>query len=281
MLRGRFILPLIGAVAGGNAQASFLDDDFHCQTYGCVIVHDGENFDVYDNFNFATGGVVPPGGRMIRRVDAALPGLADVNPVVTGTLSPGDDAFPGEGEGALLGFDGNSNPNDPVDVLPSNDTNGLLDAGDVFGPVELRRNTSIGLVENEFERSFFITSTTDFFLGARVVVSGQGDLADPSSLENTALEYRTRTRGSDGGLRFGRDARRGGFRRLGSFRSLDDLFGSTRLIAEFRRDIRRRASDSLADQSIRFDYVYGFETYDLSLGSGELNYTIEFDVFNR
>ena len=31
----------------------------------------------------------------------------------------------------------------------------------------------------------------------------------------------------------------------------------------------------------RYDYVYGFDRYDLSMGAGALQYRIEFDFFNR
>ena len=60
-------LALGGAVLSWQpvAQASWLDSDFYCRVYGCVVVHDGFTFDVYDNYIFATGGTIPVGGRMI------------------------------------------------------------------------------------------------------------------------------------------------------------------------------------------------------------------------
>ncbi|MEL6664337.1 MAG: hypothetical protein AAFR33_15190, partial [Pseudomonadota bacterium] len=45
-----------GAWIADAAAQSFLDSDFYCRTYGCVVVHDGNTFDVYDNYNFSTGG---------------------------------------------------------------------------------------------------------------------------------------------------------------------------------------------------------------------------------
>ena len=36
-----------------QAQASILDTDFWCRTYGCVVVSDRNNYDIYDNYVFA------------------------------------------------------------------------------------------------------------------------------------------------------------------------------------------------------------------------------------
>ena len=37
-----------------QAWATFIDTDTYCINYGCVVVGDGTDFDVYDAFNFAT-----------------------------------------------------------------------------------------------------------------------------------------------------------------------------------------------------------------------------------
>jgi len=50
---------------------------------------------------------------------------------------------------------------------------------------------------------------------------------------------------------------------------------------EFRNSIRFRDAADLPSQSVRFDYVYGFENYDMSMGEGHLEYEIEFDFYNR
>ena len=50
---------------------------------------------------------------------------------------------------------------------------------------------------------------------------------------------------------------------------------------EFRNAIRFRDAADLPSQSVRFDYVYGFGGYDLSMGDGHLQYELEFDFYNR
>ena len=82
-------------------------------------------------------------------------------------------------------------------------------------------------------------------------------------------------------MAFGGAATQGGFRKLGNFETLGPLSSSAQFIVEFPTAIRRQFDDDLPEQSIRFDYVYGFEGYDLSLGAGDLRYQIEFDFFRN
>lgn len=261
------------------ADASFIDDDFFCQTKGCVVVHNGTSFEIYDVHVFATGGSVPPGQPLIRRVDNPLAGNGTLSPVITGTLTDGQSRLPSAGQGVLLGFERNLNGNDPVDESPIGDTNGFLDAEDAFTPFELRRTTGVTTAADLTARSFFITSrNVEFSISARTTLTGSPDaLNQIPTLSNIVFDYGITRRGNDAGLTFGRAARRGRFRRLGNFSTLSPLANAPQLIAEFRNSIRRRADNSLAEQSIRFDYVYGFESYELSIGAGNLQYQIEFD----
>lgn len=82
-------------------------------------------------------------------------------------------------------------------------------------------------------------------------------------------------------MSFGRSATNGGFRKLGNFNTLGPLSGGAQLIAEFPSPIRQQFDTDLPEQSIRFDYIYGFEGYDLSLGAGDLRYQIEFTFFRN
>lgn len=264
------------------AGASFIDTDFYCRTYGCVIVHDGFTFDVYDNYIFATGGTVAPGERMIPWTGNPFQGAGGVNPVITGTRDEGFHAVPLQDQGIGLGidFDGDG----LADQLTFDANNsGFLDAGDSFGAFTLTSSADLVADTSSALRSFYLSSRTDFYLTAQASLIGPSDeLNDPSFLSNIRFTYALTRSGNDDGMAFGADARRGNqFRPLGAVNTLGDLYGQPVRIMEFRNDIRRRDAVELASQSIRFDYVYGFEDYDLSMGRGHLRYEIEFDIYNR
>lgn len=264
------------------AGASWVDSDFYCRTYGCVIVHDGFSFDVYDNFDFATGTEVPARGRMIRWTGNPVQGSGGVNPVITGTRIEGFHAVPVEDQSTILGLDldGDGVP----DRLPG-DTNGsgFLDVGDRLDPFDLTLSTDLVAVDTSAQRSFYLTSRTDFFLTAEATLVGPSSaLNSASMLENIDFSYGITRQGNDDGMAFGADAQTGNFFRIVNNRdTLADIYGRPRRIVVFRDDIRLNESDDLPSQSVRFDYVYGFSDYDLSMGDGHLQYEIEFDFYNR
>ncbi|MEO0981157.1 MAG: hypothetical protein AAFX03_00730 [Pseudomonadota bacterium] len=262
------------------AHASFLDTDFYCRVYGCVIVHDGVSFDVYDNYIFATGGTVPSGSRMIPWSGNPVEGTGAVNPVFTGTRTEGFHTPPASNQGVLLGFDHDGD--DLIDVGVADSGSGFLDAADVLQATSITQNSRLRTLGTSIQRSFYLSSRTDFYLSAQVFVTGgENELAAPATLSSVVFDYGLTVRGNDAGMAFGSNATNGNYRRLGAYSDFGGLFGGPQFIAEFRRSIRRRAADELPDQSIRFDYVYGFEDYDLSMGVGELQYRIEFDFYNR
>jgi len=83
-------------------------------------------------------------------------------------------------------------------------------------------------------------------------------------------------------MAFGADTRNGNYiRTIAGIDTVGDLFGSPTQIMEFRNAIRLRNAVDLPSQSVRFDYVYGFADYDLSMGDGHLQYELEFDFYNR
>lgn len=264
------------------SQASWLDSDFYCRVYGCVVIHDGYTFDVYDNYVFSTGGTVAPGQPMIPWTGNPFEGAGGVNPVITGSRTEGFHAVPLEDQSIVLGID--TNGDGIADRLPSDlDGSGFMDAGDDMGAFNLSATTNLVSATTSAQRSFYLSSRTDFYLAAQAKLVGPMDsLNQPSRLSNIALRYDITRSGNDDGMSFGSDARNGRFyRMLNNVDDLGDIYGAPVEIVEFRRDIRRRDSASLPAQSIRFDYVYGFENYDLSMGDGHLRYEIEFDVYNR
>lgn len=265
-----------------SASASWLDSDFYCRVYGCVVVHDGFSFDVYDNYIFATGGTVGVGERMIPWTGNPFQGAGNVNPVITGTRTEGLNAVPLQDQSVMLGID--TNGDGVPDRLPfDNNSNGFLDAGDSLNPFALTLSTDLVAADTSAQRSFYLSSRTDFYLTAQAYPTGAGTgLGSMGQLDNIGFTYGVTRQGTDDGMAFGNNTRNGNYiRTIGVINDLGDLLGTPTRIMEFRNTIRFRDSNDLPSQSVRFDYVYGFENYDLSMGEGHLQYEIEFDFYNR
>jgi hypothetical protein len=265
------------------ASASWLDTDFYCRVYGCVIAHDGFTFDVYDNYDFATGRTVPPGGKMVRWSRNPVLGAGSVNPVFTGTRTEGFHAAPLSDESFRAGIDQTGDKIADVSAREGSG-NGFLDAHDTMDPFAVNATTDLVALDSSAQRSFYLSSRTDFYLSAQVFLSGAADsLNTPARFANIGFNYQITRTGNDDGMSFGSHAVHGNgqMQPIGSVNDLGDLYGRPVNIMEFKRDIRQRDSASLPAQSVRFDYVYGFRDYDLSLGAGHLRYRIEFEFYNR
>ena len=123
------------ASVASSAQASFLDTDFWCRTYGCAVVHDGANYDIYDNWIFANSSCcVPVGGQMIPYSNVAG------NTNVTGLIGGDGANTPDADEGFMFGItqDGSA-----INTSLSDDGDGFLDAGDTLGAFALNPNTCL------------------------------------------------------------------------------------------------------------------------------------------
>ncbi|MEM6554963.1 MAG: hypothetical protein AAF642_03765 [Pseudomonadota bacterium] len=276
------ILSAGALLSAPGASASWIDSDFYCRVYGCVVVHDGFSFDVYDNFVFATGGTVPAGERMIPWTGNPFQGAGGVNPVITGSRTEGFHSVPLEDQSVLLGID--TNGDGIPDRLPNDgNSNGFLDAGDSLDPFNVSLSTDLVAADTSAQRSFYLSSRTDFYLTAEARLIGPTDNFNAANLLNRiAFDYGVTRQGIDDGMAFGADTRNGNYiQSVTGIDTVSDLFGSPTQIMEFRNDIRLRNAVDLPSQSVRFDYVYGFANYDLSMGDGHLQYELEFDFYNR
>ena len=264
------------------ANASWIDSDFYCRVYGCVVAHDGFSFDVYDNYVFANGGAVPEGGRMIPWTGNPFQGAGGVNPVITGSRSEGFHTVPLEDQSVVLGIDVNGDGT--PDRLPSDsNSNGFLDAGDSMDPFDVSLGADLVAADTSAQRSFYLSSRTDFYMTAEARLVGPNNGFNTAYLlNNIDFDYGVTRRGVDDGMSFGADTRNGNYiRTIGNADTVSDVFGAPTQILEFRNAIRRRDASDLPSQSVRFDYVYGFGGYDLSMGDGHLQYELEFDFYNR
>ena len=264
------------------AAASWIDSDFYCRVYGCVVVHDGFTFDVYDNYVFATGGTVPGGWQMIPWTGNPCQCTGGVNPVITGSRTEGFHSVPLQDQSVRLGID--TNGDGVPDRLPTDSNNsGFLDAGDALDPFQLGMSTDLVAADTSAQRSFYLSSRTDFYVTAEAKLIGSDPNFNTANLlNNIDFLYGITRQGSDDGMAFGTNTRSGNYiRSLNNVSDLSDVYGAPTRILEFRNAIRVRNAVDLPSQSVRFDYVYGFGDYDLSMGDGHLEYEIEFDFYNR
>ena len=203
-----------------GASASWIDSDFYCRVYGCVVVHDGFSFDVYDNFVFATGGTVPAGDRMIPWTGNPFQGAGGVNPVITGTRNEGFHTVPLEDQSVLLGID--TNGDGIPDRLPNDgNSNGFLDAGDTLDPFNVSLSTNLVAADTSAQRSFYLSSRTDFYLTAEARLIGPTDNFNTANLLNrVAFDYGVTRQGVDDGMAFGANARTGNYIRSWSFATI-------------------------------------------------------------
>lgn len=262
-------------VSTEGALASFLDTDFWCRTYGCVVVHDGDDYDIYDNWQFDLNRCcVPIGGIM-----QSFYGRAE-RPNITGTLNPIET--PDTDEGLMLGiFEGGVTSGSFTD-----DGDGFLDAGDAMSAFTLSSATDIALSGpgREYSHSFFISSrNTRFSMRALArIANSSGDFANTIQLGDIKLTPQITRRGQDGSFDFGARANAGNITILNGIDDLGDLSSGPTQIMDFGRQsgIRVRNGD-IDEQSIRLDMLYTMPNYDLSMGVGSLNIELEFDFYRE
>lgn len=272
----KYAIAIIGwFLAASPAMASFLDNDFYCRTYGCVVVHDGNTYDIYDNYSFARGRCCinfgDPMPTYYQRADT---------PNLTGTLSPHERAQSDEGMMIAVIEDDN------VIQSVGNDSNGYLDAADTLNAFTLNSNTDLKLSGSgqQYSHSFFITSwNTRFSMRAlAAITNASGDFANTIGLGDIKLTPSVTRRGNDGGFDFGRRANPGNIMIVNGVDDLGDLSGLPTQIMEFGRQagIRQRAGD-IDEQTIRLDMLYTMPDYDFSMGTGALDIAVEFDFYRE
>lgn len=278
--KGTFIRTLAGCAAcllAAPASASFLDSDFWCRTYGCAVVHDGQNFDIYDNYIFAQGRCcVPVGAKMIPYSNQ----FSRFN--LTGSLNKHQG--PNSNQGMMFGITQNGTT---VSTHVQDNGDGYLDAADSLAAgFVMNANTDLRLdgPGKSYSHSFFITSrNTRFSLrGLASIANASGDFANTISLKDIKLTASYSRRGNDGGFRYGRRAQTSNITVLSDVNNLGDLQAVSKRVFQFDRfgGIRRR-NGNLNDQTIRLDFLYTMPDYDLSMGTGSLIIDLVFDLYKE
>ncbi len=272
---------LLCAVLGGlsfsaQAQSSFLDTDFFCVNFGCAVVHDGDNFDIYDNFMIGINRCcVPIGAEMIAFTNRATA----TN--LTGTLERSDTFRPDDDQSLAFNIVNSSTNASFID-----DGDGFLDASDSLSAFTLNPNTDIRLegTGRQYSHSFFITSrNTRFSLRALASINNvSGDFADTVQLGDIKLTPSFERNGNDAGFQFGRRANAANIQIVSGIDNLGDLTGQPTQIMNFgRRQGIRQRNGNIDEQTIRLDFLYELPEYDLSMGVGSMNVDVEFDFFRE
>ncbi len=200
----------------------------------------------------------------------------DVFTVLTGTLDALDETYANDA-GATLRIRRIANgPNQ--DTRANGDR--VTDASDSFTAFELDDRTDVRTIRSEIESSFYVASNKAFSIDA--VSSAVGN---PADLNLIRLRMRVTRNGSDDGLAFGGSAqfphttntRRAGVQH-NNYRRLSLMTGGYNIFNGNRRTAL--SVGSIADQSVRFDQTYRWNTGNIDLADGvfdveaEVEYTI-------
>ncbi len=194
----------------------------------------------------------------------------DVHTVVTGTLDALDESF-SDGTGATLRIQ--NIQGGPNQTTRQGDR--FTSAADVLNPFQLRGNTDVRTIRSDILSSFYVATNKAFNID--VVSSAVGD---PADLNLIRLRMRMSRTGSDDGLSFGTSAQLphtgntnrsgvqwGGYRRLSTLTAGRDIFRGNRRTAA--------SSGTIADQSIRFDLDYRWNTGNIDLAQGTFDVEAE------
>lgn len=199
----------------------------------------------------------------------------DVHTVVTGELTRYDSAI-ADNEGSPLRIQNVVGGGFTTDF----DGNGVMDADDTFSAFQLRANSDINTRRMEVFSSFYVASNVPFSIDG--VATPIGDTT-PAQMNRMRAYLDGVTVSGDDGLAFGSAAQ---------FPHSDGVTGGRRMNGRrfsnfttprpvFRGNQRTAASrGTLAEQSVRFDFRYRYNSGDVDLADGvfdaeaEILYTI-------
>ena len=195
----------------------------------------------------------------------------DVHTVITGSLTPSDNAFP-EGTGATLRIQ--NIPGAGNQTTRQGDR--FTSAADVLNPFRLGGATDVRTIRSDILTSFYVATNKAFNID--VIAS---PVSDPADLNLIRVRMRMSQSGNDDGLAFGTSAqfphsgntnRSGvqwnGYRRLSTLTAGRDIFRGNRRTAA--------SPGTIADQSVRFDLDYRWNTGNIDLSDGIFD--VEADV---
>lgn len=247
------------AICLAMPSSSNVIDRPHYKVDGMVIVWAA---DAAGNTPIASDFIIEDGGANTDLIST------DTYTVVTGTLDALDESF-AEGYGAALRIQR------PGQTTLQGDR--FTSADDTLNPIALRNNTDVRTIRSEIESSFFVASNKAFNID--VVASSLGD---PADLNLIRLRMRLDRTGTDGGLSYGTSAQ---FPHTGNSTTAGLQWTNYRRLSNLttNRDIyrgnRRTAASAgtIADQSVRFDLDYRWNTGNIDLAEGTFDVEAQVD----
>ncbi|MEO0816844.1 MAG: hypothetical protein AAFX86_05995 [Pseudomonadota bacterium] len=215
------------------------------------------------------------GNNAVASGDTDLIAGADARTVVTGSLTYFDNSIADE-QGAPLRIQRIPGGGFNTDV----DVSGVMDVNDTFAPFRIRGNSDINTRRMEIFSSFYVASNVPFSIDG--IATPIGDTT-PAQMNRMRAYFDGVTVSGDDGLPFGSAAQ---------FPHSDGVTGGRRMNGRrfsnwttsrpvFRGNQRTAASrGTLAEQSVRFDIRYRYNSGDVDLADGvfdaeaEIVYTV-------
>jgi hypothetical protein len=279
------MLALALVLAPAKVQASFMDTDTYCVTYGCVAVGDGADFAVYDAYIFATNTCcVAANQPLIRWASSTLIGAGGtVTMVVTGTLAAA--TVPTATQYTRMGLDTNADGTADI-VFADTNANSFLDAADTQAAFAINGGQRIALNSRAVSRSLFMTSTMDFDVyGSAAKATSTGTFGPAVPLTNVGVAFSITQTGTDGGQAFGASAANPIFVANVAITNLGQLSPGPTRVAEFRRTAGIRganlAGTNVMPQCVRFNSTYTLPAVDLSMGTGSADIDLTLNFYQR
>lgn len=251
------------ALCLGLPSSSNVIDRPHYKVDGMVIVWAADST---GNTPIASDFILEDGGANTDLISG------DVHTVVTGTLEALDESF-AEGYGAALRIQRPGQNTRQGDRFTS--------ADDTLNPIAIRTDTDVRTIRSEIESSFFVASNKAFNID--VIASSVGD---PADLNLIRLRMRLDRTGTDDGLSYGTSAQFPhtgnsttaglqwtNYRRLSNITTNQDIYRGNRRTAA--------STGTIADQSVRFDMDYRWNTgnIDLSEGTFDVEAQVDYTVY--
>ncbi len=247
-------------------------DNVLCRAFGCVILHNTHDAVVY----LTAGAENSPAIEWQRNA---------VSPITTVEQGSREVVTaPTSGQSSFVGFDrdGDGLTDNRFDDV--NET-GYLDAGDTIEREKLQSRTRLSVDQVSAGTAFFVAANSAYGLRAKAVVENRsGDLgADYGDFSDYALAYSYARNGSVANVRYGRFTRNAFCAVSNDIRSLEDVAPQARTIFRCARRsvVYNNARSDLMDFSSMLTTDYSLKNgYDLSMGTGEVVFSLTIDVVN-
>jgi len=268
-LLGTCAIASLGLTAASTAHAQ-AEDDARLGILGIIIIWGADDFGDSGNTPIVSDFIINSGAGNTAANSGDVDLIAgDVHTVVTGSLIPtADGTISSNG----VPFRVQNIPGGGFTTDPNND--GILSADDGFGAFALRTGSDINTRRGELESSFYVASNSAFSIDATATPIGATDAA---TLDRMRVRMRVTLTGDDG-LAFGGAAQfphsagaaggiRANFRRLSTMTTPFNVFNGNQPTA--------RTRGSIADQSVRFDLTYRYNSGNIDLSDGVIDATAQ------